>query len=52
MRIRCPVCGKYKYWDYNYFKYSDKYIQCQNCWSIINKVKLLERLKRGQDEEI
>jgi len=49
IKIKCPICGKYKYWDIP-FKCAGKYIQCQNCWSIINKEILLKRLKRTEDK--
>ena len=46
MNIKCPVCGKYKYWNHK-FKDGEKYIQCKNCLSIINSTVLLARLKRA-----
>ena len=49
MRLRCPVCFKFKYWDET-LKNGESYIQCKNCWSIINKTKLLKRLKHKHSD--
>lgn len=44
-KLRCPVCGKYNFWDKT-FEEGHKYIQCTNCWSIINSTLLQDRLKK------
>jgi hypothetical protein len=40
----CPICKNPKFWDKPHYKpeIDDSYIQCSNCWSIINLSKAIE----------
>lgn len=49
----CPICKHDLFWskpDYKPDTYS-KYIQCVNCWSIINISKAIEIQKRKNNEK-
>lgn len=43
---RCPVCLKVKFWAKR-TRQDEGYVQCVNCWSIINLTVLGKRLKKN-----
>ena len=52
----CPVCKNLTFWDKPDYKpeTDDTYVQCQNCWSIINVNKAIEIKKykiKGESNE-